>query len=97
TGFVPGKSILDNAKRHIKKGYVYNVDLKDFFPSVDQSRVWAVLQLPPFNMNSSAERKQLANRIAILCCAPLEIVKDDGTKETKFVLPQGSPTSPTIT
>src|SRR5690554_214783 len=31
TGFVPGKSIVDNAKQHVGKHYVYNIDLKDFF------------------------------------------------------------------
>ena len=33
TGFVPGKSIVDNAKPHVGKHYVYNIDLKDFFHS----------------------------------------------------------------
>src|SRR5690554_151655 len=33
TGFVPGKSIVDNAKQHVGKHYVYNIDLKDFFHS----------------------------------------------------------------
>jgi Reverse transcriptase (RNA-dependent DNA polymerase) len=37
-GFVPGKSIVDNAKLHTGNKYVYNIDLKDFFPSVDQAR-----------------------------------------------------------
>jgi len=51
TGFVPGKSILDNAKLHIGKNYVYNIDLKDFFPSIDQARFWKRLQYHPFNLN----------------------------------------------
>jgi hypothetical protein len=50
TGFVMGKSIVDNAKEHIGKNYVYNIDLKDFFPSVDQARIWSCLQLKPFNL-----------------------------------------------
>ena len=29
-GFVMGKSIVDNAKEHTGKNYVYNIDLKDF-------------------------------------------------------------------
>ena len=44
TGFVQGKSIVDNSKVHVDKLYVYNIDLKDFFPSVDAKRVWAARQ-----------------------------------------------------
>ena len=39
TGFVPGKSIVDNAKMHVGNQYVYNIDLKDFFHSFDRNRV----------------------------------------------------------
>ena len=52
TGFVRDKSIVDNAKEHIGSKYVYNIDLKDFFPSIDQARVWKCLQLQPFNLNN---------------------------------------------
>ncbi len=56
-GFVRDKSIVENAKLHVGSTYVYNIDLKDFFPSVDQARVWKCLQLKPFslNMESSVE------------------------------------------
>ncbi|MBL0065534.1 MAG: RNA-directed DNA polymerase [Bacteroidetes bacterium] len=53
-GFVRGKSIVDNAKLHAGSNYVYNIDLKDFFPSVDQARVWKCLQLKPFNLNRTS-------------------------------------------
>lgn len=49
-GFVRDRSIVDNAKLHVGKKYVYNIDLKDFFPSIDQSRVWKCLQLKPFGL-----------------------------------------------
>ncbi len=52
-GFVQGKSIVDNAKTHVGRNYVYNIDLKDFFPSIDQARVWKCLQLAPFNLSTS--------------------------------------------
>jgi hypothetical protein len=52
-GFVMGKSIVDNAKIHVGNNYVYNIDLKDFFPSIDQARVWKCLQLSPFNLSDS--------------------------------------------
>ena len=50
-GFVRNRSIVDNASIHIGNNYVYNIDLKDFFPSIDQARVWKCLQLKPFNLN----------------------------------------------
>ena len=51
-GFVPNKSIVDNARGHVGERYVYNIDLKDFFPSIDQARVWKCLQIHPFNLNN---------------------------------------------
>ena len=55
TGFVMGKSIVDNASVHIRSNYVFNIDLKDFFPSIDQARVWKCLQLKPFSLRSNNE------------------------------------------
>lgn len=55
-GFVRNKSIVDNAKLHQGSRYVYNIDLKDFFSSIDQARVWKCLQLSPFNLNASSNR-----------------------------------------
>lgn len=61
-GFVKNKSIVDNARLHEGSNYVYNIDLKDFFPSIDQARVWKCLQLKPFNLivtESLTEEEQL--------------------------------------
>ena len=77
-----------------------NIDLKDFFPSIDASRVWGRLLHPPFNLKSTPERKHIANMIKTLCCTELEVERyKDGEwkKEKKLVLPQGAPTSPTLT
>lgn len=52
-GFAKGRSIVDNARIHQGSNYVYNIDLKDFFPSINQSRVWACMQLKPFNLKKS--------------------------------------------
>ena len=52
-GFVRDRSIVDNAKLHLGRNYIYNIDLKDFFPSVDQARVWKCLQLAPFNLTNT--------------------------------------------
>ncbi|MBS1924973.1 MAG: RNA-directed DNA polymerase [Bacteroidetes bacterium] len=53
-GFIRERSIVDNAKIHVASNYVYNIDLKDFFPSIDQARVWKCLQLKPFNLNMAS-------------------------------------------
>lgn len=89
-GFAWNKNIVDNAKKHVGKNYVFNIDLKDFFHSFDRNRVKLALMDKPFNLNNSKE--QLAFFISSLCTHPIEI---DGEK--RYVLPQGSPTSPTLT
>lgn len=83
TGFTSGRSVIDNAKMHVGHHYVFNIDLKDFFPSITQSRVWARLQIQPFCFS-----KEIANVIAGLCCN-----SNGGVN----VLPQGAPTSPLLT
>ncbi len=98
SGFTPGKSVVDNARVHTGKEYVYNLDLKDFFPSIELYRVKAVLMLPPFNLTN--EREPLAYLIANLCCHNMMVERiQDGEVVNKMhpVLPQGAPTSPTIT
>lgn len=87
-GFVEGRSVVDNAIRHIGQNYVFNTDLENFFPSIEQPRVWKRLQLNPFNF-----KQPIANILAGLCC--IKEKNDDGT--VKYILPQGAPTSPLIT
>ena len=87
-GFVEGRSVVDNAMRHIGQNYVFNTDLENFFPSIEQPRVWKRLQLNPFNF-----KQPIANILAGLCC--IKEKNDDGT--VKYILPQGAPTSPIIT
>lgn len=62
-GFVSGRSIVTNAKSHIGRKYVYNIDIKDFFPTIHYGRIKAVLQLHP--IKASAE---MAHLIAHLSC-----------------------------
>lgn len=90
TGFVQNKSIVDNAKMHVGHNYVLNLDLKDFFHSFDRNRVKMGFLYPPFNLND--DKEPLAFLLASLCTHPFEI-----NGKIRTVLPQGSPTSPTIT
>lgn len=87
-GFAEGRSVVDNASRHIGQNYVFNTDLENFFPSIAQPRVWKRFQLAPFNFN-----KQVASILAGLCCIREKL--EDG--KFTYILPQGAPTSPLIT
>ncbi len=82
-GFVKKRSVVDNAKKHINKCYVKNIDIKDFFPSVSQDMILRCLIHSPYHINYN-----VAFMIARLCC----IRKEDDSK----VLPQGSSTSPIL-
>ncbi|QED36698.1 RNA-directed DNA polymerase [Antarcticibacterium arcticum] len=92
TGFVPDRSIVDNARAHVGKHYVYNLDIKDFFHSFDRNRVKMGFMRKPFNLKANENKEKLAFFLSCLCTHPFEV---EG--EMKTVLPQGSPTSPTIT
>ena len=43
-GFVPGRSILDNARPHVGRKVVVRLDLADFFPSITQRQVRKVFE-----------------------------------------------------
>lgn len=79
-GFTEGRSVVSNATIHKGQNYVFNIDLKDFFPSVEQFRVWKRLQLKPFNFP-----KQIANIIAGLCSMRQTREIIDETKEHKMI------------
>ena len=91
-GFTEGRSVVTNAAMHKGANYVFNIDLKDFFPSIEQPRVWKRLQLQPFNFPVP-----VASAIAGLCSMKETREMPDGTKKDFYVLPQGAPTSPIIT
>jgi RNA-directed DNA polymerase len=62
-GFVENKNIVTNAQAHAGKRYVLNLDLKDFFPSVNFGRVRGMLMAQPYNMNP-----EVATVLAQICC-----------------------------
>lgn len=97
-GFTEGRSVVTNATAHKGQNYVFNIDLKDFFPSVEQGRVMKRLTLSPFNFSP-----EIALLISGLCSMrvkrenPIESKKHYLDKLFAYVLPQGAPTSPIIT
>ncbi|MCT4612231.1 MAG: retron St85 family RNA-directed DNA polymerase [Clostridia bacterium] len=40
TGFMPHKSIVDNAKLHVNKECIINLDIKDFFPNIKYMQIY---------------------------------------------------------
>lgn len=91
-GFTDGRSVVTNASVHLGMDYILNIDLKDFFPSIHQARVWKRLQVPPFQFC-----QPVASLLAGLCCMKESREDENGKKKDVFVLPQGAPTSPIIT
>ncbi len=47
-GFIYNKSVVSNALSHVGKRFVFNVDLKDFFPSINFGRVRGMLMAKPY-------------------------------------------------
>ena len=94
-GFVPERSIVTNAKPHVGADIVINMDLKDFFPSINYQRIKGVFK-------SIGYSGQVATIMALLCSEPeMDELELDGTTyycaKGERKLPQGAPTSPAIT
>jgi RNA-directed DNA polymerase len=53
-GFIVAKSVASNAKAHVGKRWVLNVDLEDFFPTINFGRVRGLFMKPPFAMAAAA-------------------------------------------
>jgi retron-type reverse transcriptase len=91
-GFLAGKSIVSNAAQHVGRAVVINLDLEDFFPTVNFARVRSVFHRAGYS-------KAVATILALLCTeCPRRTVQYDG--KTYYVatgprgLPQGACTSP---
>jgi RNA-directed DNA polymerase len=62
-GFIPERSIVSNAQPHARKKYVLNLDLKDFFPSINFGRVRGMFMGYPYYRNH-----EVATTLAQICC-----------------------------
>ncbi|MBX9758219.1 MAG: hypothetical protein K2Y29_05530, partial [Beijerinckiaceae bacterium] len=60
-GFVPDRSIRTNALAHLRRRFIVNLDLKDFFPTIGQKRIEGVL----VSLNIDA---RVAEIISCICC-----------------------------
>lgn len=61
-GFLKGKSILTNARKHLRKRHVINFDILNFFPTIHFGRVRGVFKAAPFHFNDDT-----ATFLANLC------------------------------
>lgn len=93
-GFTKNRSIVDNANTHLESEIVINLDIKDFFFSINYFRIVGMLR-------SLGYSGKIASILAMLCTeAPKKEVK---IKDIIYyvatdirTLPQGAPTSPVI-
>jgi RNA-directed DNA polymerase len=53
-GFITARGVLSNAKAHVGQNLVLNVDLEDFFPSINFGRVRGLFMSPRFGMGPAA-------------------------------------------
>ncbi|WBL75799.1 RNA-directed DNA polymerase [Bradyrhizobium xenonodulans] len=94
-GFAPERSILTNARNHVGRDVVINLDLKDFFPTLTYARVKGLFEALGY-------AEAVAIPLALLCTEPVvDEVTLDGERhfiaDGPRLLPQGAPTSPAIT
>lgn len=93
-GFAPGRSIVTNARPHVRAAILVNTDLSDFFPSITFWRVEGIFRELGY---SSA----VATILALLCTeAPRREIEYNGERlhvaTGERALPQGACTSPAL-
>jgi hypothetical protein len=94
-GFLAGRSTVTNAAVHGGASVVVKLDLRDFYPSITLPRVKGVFRKAGYG-------EQVATVLALLCTEPPreELVIEGVTYHVAVgprSLPQGAPTSPSIT
>lgn len=62
-GFAEGRNVRTNAQKHVGKRWVLNVDLEDFFHSINFGRVRGMFMGKPYNLP-----RGVATVLAHLCC-----------------------------
>ncbi|NJL41564.1 MAG: RNA-directed DNA polymerase [Leptolyngbyaceae cyanobacterium RM2_2_4] len=62
-GFLPEHSIVTNAKQHLRKKFVLNIDLKNFFDAIHFGRVRGIFLAPPYKLP-----EEVATVLAQICC-----------------------------
>ncbi len=91
-GFVGGhqRSIVSNARQHIGKRWVLNIDLEDYFETIHFGRIRGRLMAQPYDYP-----KEIAQFIAHIACFQTE-KEVDGSYRTTHVLMPGAAISPIL-
>lgn len=94
-GFVRDHSVVTNARPHVKRACVVNLDLKDFFPTISFRRCKGLFGKMGYS-------EHVATVLALLCTEPPRVLVELDDKRTHValgerVLPQGACTSPALT
>ncbi len=94
-GFVAGRSTVTNAAVHAGAAVVVKLDLRDFYPTITMPRVKGLFRKAGYG-------EQVATVLALLCTeSPREVIELRGKPHHVAIgprsLPQGAPTSPSIT
>ncbi len=91
TGYIPGRSIVDNALMHVNKEVVITLDIKDFFHSFRYERIKNCFMTEPFLLVNQQEK--IADLLTSLVTHPIKMDKEEFALKR---LPQGSPSSPML-
>ena len=94
-GFLAGRSTLTNASAHAGARAIVKFDVRDFYPTVSLRRVKGLFRKAGYG-------EQVATVLALLCTeCPREQIEINGSMRHVATgprsLPQGAPTSPSIT
>lgn len=99
-GFAKERSIVSNAKKHIGKETILNLDLYRFFDTITEKRVYGLFKMLGYTEKLSFDLSRL------LCVNPPKPYWKEIKKENKLnkkfiklkpsILPQGAPTSPMV-
>jgi len=101
TGFIKEKSILNNAKTHENRSVILNLDLSDFFETINERRVYGMFKMLGYASNLSVELAKICTvsisdyKLAQLSEMEQEYFQDINSPRESFLV-QGAPTSPGI-
>ncbi|MCA9604391.1 MAG: RNA-directed DNA polymerase [Myxococcales bacterium] len=97
-GFVPGRSVLDHARAHVRQAVVVRLDLEDFFASVPAAQVRAVFRTAGYGEDVAVALTALSTTRTppALLRSPWVSRFETRQRLAHRHLPQGAPTSPWI-
>jgi RNA-directed DNA polymerase len=95
-GFSAGRSILTNARPHVKSEVLLKLDLANFYPSVTFARVTAIFRSLGYSREAAI---WLARLTTSALPANIPFLKEEPSAVLAYLkrhLPQGAPTSPAL-